>query len=450
MSLHDKADIFPVLKYRDTIEVAESIPALLWRRRDRFLKVFASVAGVLALGLLSITPTYVATASLIIGEREPTINNASPAWIQKLGDPADLESQLIVIQSPALMQKVLRRPEALEAAKADCEASRGFFTRLFSRGLDCAALRPDNEKATEFIKSRYGVQAVGRSRILSVSYSSASPEIATVLANGLAQAYIADQRDIASQGRTSSVAGLRQEQQRLETELADLERKIQDVRSAKGLVRGATSALIAEQLTALSQQLAVAEAAEAESLALAREFGNGNSAKVMESLPVAQLKQQLAATTARRSSLAATLHPAHPTMRALAAAEDDTRRALVAETKAMAEAAQRTYETAKQKAATLREQVRVMKTQASDIAEAESQLAGLVRTADARRTAYLELSRRIGDLESESLIGTSRLVNAAARPTQPNFPKRLPVLAASVTIGLIMAFAACCSERIFR
>ena len=142
--------------------------------------------------------------------------------------------------------------------------------------------------------------------------------------------------------------------------------------------------------------------------------------------------------------------PAHPTMRALLAAEQDTKRALKAEQQNIAQAAQRTYEVAKQKSSTLREQVKRLKGEASGIAQAEGEIATLVRSGDAKRSVYVELSRRIGELESEELVGTTRLVNSAERPTQPNFPRRMPVLAASLSLGLVLAFAACCADRLFK
>ena len=61
-----------------------------------------------------------------MAEPEPGANNASMAWIQKLGDPADLESQILVIRSPRLMRLAAESGLA-EAVMAECRyaVSRG-------------------------------------------------------------------------------------------------------------------------------------------------------------------------------------------------------------------------------------------------------------------------------------------------------------------------------------
>src|SRR4051794_660142 len=72
----------------------------IWRRRPLFAFVFCTIFAI-ALAALILSPvTYLATGSVIVAEQEPGVANASAAWAQKIGDPADMESQLLVIRSP--------------------------------------------------------------------------------------------------------------------------------------------------------------------------------------------------------------------------------------------------------------------------------------------------------------------------------------------------------------
>ena len=65
----------------------------IWRRRYLFATVFILVFGLAVTALKMIAPQYVATGSVIVAEAEPGAHNASMAWIQKIGDPADLRAR---------------------------------------------------------------------------------------------------------------------------------------------------------------------------------------------------------------------------------------------------------------------------------------------------------------------------------------------------------------------
>src|SRR5262245_52281899 len=104
----------------------------IWRRRRVFAAVFLGTIALTIVALLVLPVRYLATASVIVAEQEPGVGSASPAWAQKIGDPADLESQLLVIRSPRLMRIVMNAPGVLDAVTLECERS-----RLFGSGEAC-------------------------------------------------------------------------------------------------------------------------------------------------------------------------------------------------------------------------------------------------------------------------------------------------------------------------
>ncbi len=72
------------------------------------------------------------------------MSSASPAWVQKIGDPADMESTILLVRSPRLMRMLLSQPGMDEAALADCEATaRQLISRL--RPMNCSRLAQDPE-----------------------------------------------------------------------------------------------------------------------------------------------------------------------------------------------------------------------------------------------------------------------------------------------------------------
>src|ERR1700760_4072203 len=93
----------------------------LWRRKRVFLAVFLAIMGAAAAALVVLPVRYLATASVIVAEQEPGVSNPSPVWAQKIGDPADLESQLLVIRSARLFRQVMNAPGVVPAVVEECE-----------------------------------------------------------------------------------------------------------------------------------------------------------------------------------------------------------------------------------------------------------------------------------------------------------------------------------------
>src|SRR5690349_20874977 len=122
----------------------------LWRKRRVFLAVFVLVAGAAVAALVVLPVRYLATASVIVAEQEPGVNNTSPAWAQKIGDPADLESQLLVIRSARLLRQVMVTPGVIPAIAEECE--RGLSLVSAER---CQRLSTDPTSFIEYIETRY-------------------------------------------------------------------------------------------------------------------------------------------------------------------------------------------------------------------------------------------------------------------------------------------------------
>lgn len=113
--------------------------ARIYRRRRLFYRVFfVTLLPVLAVILLW-PPIYLATGAVIIGNQEPANSTASAAWIEKLGDPADLQSQLLILQSWRMLRIALARPGVGEAILEECRHRRSDSYLPFLRP-NCARL----------------------------------------------------------------------------------------------------------------------------------------------------------------------------------------------------------------------------------------------------------------------------------------------------------------------
>src|SRR5215475_7497212 len=168
----------------------------LWRQRRVFLAVFLLVVGAAVAALVLLPVRYLATASVIVAEQEPGVNNTSAAFAQKIGDPADLESQLLVIRSPRLLRQVMIAPGVIPAVVEECE--RGLLSGSAAR---CQRLSTDPISFIEYAESKYSIASAGRSRVINISYQSPLPDVAQRLANALTTAFLDDQRNEGASSR---------------------------------------------------------------------------------------------------------------------------------------------------------------------------------------------------------------------------------------------------------
>ncbi|WP_157516562.1 polysaccharide biosynthesis tyrosine autokinase [Methylosinus sp. LW3] len=426
--------------------------AALWRRKVIFVVIFITILGAFIAALLVLPVQYMATGSVIVAEQEPGDNNSSAVWAQKAGDPADMESQLLIIGSSRVLKAAIASPGILELALQDCAASKGIGALLekLGRRSGCDKLREDSDALVEFVRTRYSIGNVGRSRVIGISYQSTRPEIAQRMANALIAAFLDDQRANLSSGRQHAADWLWAEVHRLETELRDDDGKIQEYKRKKGLARGTNALIDSERLTSLTQQLSTAEATRAEASARLKEItankgkGLADSPAVLASRSVSDLKQQITMIEIRLASARTTLGDRHPAMRELEQERDIAQRRLAAEVAGVAAAVKRNYEAANSLVASLKAKVEGAKTEVGDAMIDQGSIETLVHGVDMKRRQYSELYKRASELDADRRVlnGSTRLVGLAEFPNQPYFPKKLPFLAAGLTLATLLGATA--------
>jgi succinoglycan biosynthesis transport protein ExoP len=358
-----------------------SVLQRLRRRKGLFALVLVAVTGLSAAALAVIPRSYVATGSIIVADQEPTGATASAAWLQKMGDPADIESQLLLIRSSRVLRLALARPAAAEAMRQECALQDdGLLSRLLARGSStCQKLEASGDALVDYAQQRYAVRSVGRSRVISVSYQSPSAEVARTMANELISAFLEDQRRISSKGR---------------------------------------------ELSRLAQLLTVAEAAEAQAYARLQEVtaggGQGGGAKAaQDSRAVGDIKQQLSAVSAEYANLSQTLGPNHPSVRALRQQRDELSSRVGSEVGGIVAGARQAYQAAVGVTTSIRDRIEAVE----------------------KGAAVEEPPQGAAD-DRTLLLGSTRLVSFAELPPVPAFPKTIPFLAAGLSLGVVLGLGA--------
>lgn len=429
-------------------------PGLLsqvWRRKWTWLFVFTAVSGAVVGVLEALPEQYTAVGQIIVAEPDPmSTNNAASAWLQKVGDPEDLESNLLLIRSPQLLRQVA--DSAADSIRRECEAAQrspvmALKALLGLPARDCDRLAGSENDRLEWVTERFGTGTVGRSRLIAVTYTSQLPDVAQRMTNTLISTFLDSEKAKRLESRMSALAWLHQEATQVGDGLRREEAEIEAFRRAHGLVRGQTAPIASERLSATTGELAQAETAQAEAMARLHEIEGGSAADsraVLEARTIEDLKQQLAIVTAQLASQSVHLGPNHPALAGLKGQHDALQARIAAETAHIADSAHRAASAANARVASLSSQLDTIKHEAGAAAGSETQIASLLRDIEVKRTIYLDLSQRASQLETERRVLTTsvQLVNLAELPSSPSFPRRVPFLAGGVVLAGILATGA--------
>jgi succinoglycan biosynthesis transport protein ExoP len=209
--------------------------ARIRRRKGVFAGVFTAIIAFVAL-LYAILPTsYMAAGAVMVtafpADVEGGMSNAAE---QKLGDPADMDTQIVVARSPRLLQAMLGNPAILRAVHDDCEAVRRTAPVDVLRTILMVPARNCNDtlagtRASDWLSDHFTIASAGRSRVIQVAYTSHLPAIAATLVNGLIDAYLAQGAADKQVPRVQAETWVRLELSRLGNELRQSELAIENL-----------------------------------------------------------------------------------------------------------------------------------------------------------------------------------------------------------------------------
>ena len=424
-----------------------SILARLGRRRGWFLLGFTVTACAIAGVFSALPPSYRASAALMVASNEAVIRmGTSSADAQRLGDPADIESQMLMLRSPRLDRMILQDRAVQQALVEDCKAAEdgSWATKLIVRAVkpaDCEMLRTVVAAGLQRLEGAFSIGPTGRSRVIEVSFVSPVPQTAVIIANALVDAYLRDDKERKVDTHDNAINWLNAEIDRSGRELRQAELDVESYRSEHGIVRGQNASISSERLSSLNQQLAVAEAAEADAQARLAQFSSSGSdaQEVLTSRTIADLKQLSSQLGSHMADLRQRLGDAHPSVLAAADQKRDIDRRIGQESHAIGASLRRDAAAASARVADLRSQFNSLKHDVGTAGGAEAGIAIMVRDVEARREIYVEQLKKVNILQTERrlLTGDARLVHYAEQPERPWFPKKLPFLA----VGFVLSSA---------
>ncbi len=421
--------------------VGQTLLAMLWRHRLVFVVAFALIYGLVLAALVLLPKTYVATGSVIVAEPETGLGSQEGIRSINVGDPADVESQLLVISSDRILKMVAAAPGVIEIIRNECATS--------GSASDCAGLTPDSDSTVVYLSKHYSIAGVGRSRVINIAYKSNSPQIARDMANALITQYLEEHRDSLVSGKSIAAEEIQRQLDQLDQDIRMLDGRIQAFREKNGLVRGSLAPANTELLSSLLQQLATAQADRSQAESALKEV----EADLKNDLPTSQIILQSPAVKAIHSRMLAlevqvevassSLGPRHPQNLALRSELASLKARLKAESHNYINGVKKQLATAQDRVSNLQTLVDNAEANVSKASAGETEIAPLVTGVEVKRKEYADLSAKLKSLETEqqSTLGSTRLVSLASLPIKPVFPKTLPFLVGGIILAALGAAA---------
>ncbi len=418
--------------------------------------------GALALSTVAVNiikPRYTAETRVFLENRDTEytrIGREGQRGNDPLIDQDAVLSQVQLVQSRDIARAMIRRFDlGTKPEFDDVLSGTDALTKVaVMLGLinNPASMSPE-ERVLEKYFDKLKAFAVAKSRVIAIEFQSRDPELAAKLSDAVAQEYI-KQLEQAKKGSAKSAGSwLGRTIDTLRERVSTAEGKVEAFRSQNGLFlvgggNGDTSNISSQQLSELNTQLATARSLQAELTSKARMIREAvrqgrifEVSDVVNNESVRRLIESRATLKAQIAQEERTLLPQHPRIKELYAQlggfEEQVRNAAERTSRALENDAR----AAGGRVAASQAELDQQKRQSGTSNEQEVQLRALEREAKAEReqletylTRYRDATSRDAD---NAVTADARVVSSAIVPTNPSFPKKLPI----ILIATLAAFA---------
>lgn len=402
-----------------TVELGDLKRILVRRRLWIVGTAVLLTLATLLYGLL--TPAlYSSVAEIIVDPQDLQVvtNNINPSGLAPDGGITQVESQVSVVQSTGVLLRAIKATNLTEDPEFN---GQGLLSRLFGSGPD----QKDRTLSTlDALRSRLAVKRADKVLVIDVIVTARSADKAALLANAIAQAYLADQASARAQAATDASKSItaRLDEQRKRVQQA--ENAVEAYKAANNMVMAAGTLVSDQELTDLNTQLSAAQSRTATLKAQVDQLRKQNGAadatsEAMRSSVISSLRAQEATLVDQVSQLGTELGPRHPSMIAAQQQLRDTRQLIARELGRIQTAAETDYERALANQQALEAKVAGMKSKSLDTDQASVRLRELQRDLEAVRSVYATYLQRAQETREQiNVDSTNARVISDAMPAQ--------------------------------
>ena len=430
----------------------------VWERRKLVGAVVVVAAGTALVATTMMTPLYKGETRMLIESRSPNLltGPAPAAANDPVLDSLNITSQAELLRSTDLIRQVVKDLRLDETEEFNPQAQSLLPSPLVLLGLkqDPLDLAPEDRVIKEF-REKMQVYAVENSRVIAVEFSSEDPELAASVPNRMAEVYLARQSGAKLDTNSDVAKWLEPEIKTLTEKVREAEAKVAEYRASAGLFQTTeTSSLTAQQLNNISAELARARTdranaeARAANVRAALESGRESAtlAEVVGSQVIQRLRETEANVQAQVAEQSTVLLDNHPRLKGLRAQLAGIRQQISGETQKILASLSSEAEVSRLREQQLLQQLNEVKAASARAGEEEVGLRALEREATAQRQlleTYLARFREAASrADPNAAPADARIISSAFEPSEPYFPKVVPIVVIATLASLILSAVA--------
>jgi exopolysaccharide transport family protein len=437
------------------IDLAQLFRAI-WQRRTVVLGSTALVAALAFTGANLMAPHYKSETRILIEQRAPAFSktDGAPATSEPVLDELNVASQVQLLQSVDLIKQVTRDFKLYDRPEFDADVRGSLMTRILVMlhlKKSPLELAPE-ERALQAFKEKLEVYQVEKSRVIGIVFDSRDPALSAAVPNAMAQLYLKLQSGAKLDSNNETSRWLEPEIATLRDRVKAAEEKVASYRSSAGLMSaGDNTTFASKQLTDISTELARVrgEMANAEAraenvrTALAAGRAADTITDVVGSPMIQRLKETESSIQSQISDLSITMMEGHPRLKGLRAQLSGIREQINSETRKILASLENDANVGRLRERQLLQQLNGVKADSAQAGEDEVGLKALEREATAQRQlleTYLGRYREAASrMDSNSSPADARVISTAVEPTEPYFPKVLPIVIVAAMATLVLS-----------
>ncbi|WP_439817285.1 GumC family protein [Zavarzinia sp. CC-PAN008] len=238
------------------------IVATLWRERWILISIVGAVMTLAIIVLIQLTPLYTASAVVMVDARRNQIIDIQNVVSDVTADALAVESEIQVLRAPELAERVVQKLDLTKVPEFQPDSGRG-WSRLFGGESATPAGMDDPEyrgAVIDLFEDRLSVTTVGRSRAISISFTSDHPGLAAHVANTLAEAYLEQQLEQKYLATRQATDWLNERTADLRRAAEEADLKVEAYRMEHGTVRGRNAERLSDEVQEVSRLVARAKA----------------------------------------------------------------------------------------------------------------------------------------------------------------------------------------------
>ena len=415
-------------------------------RRNARLIVLTTLIGstiVATTVLFGLTPHYRATATILFDSRKTEILKDREVVGRPGSDSSAVESEAELMKSPAILRMVadqlrLHEDEEFMASSSLLGWVRWLlispFDAVFGDGSKNA--QPDRlARAVNRLERTVHAARRNQTYVIELSAWSESGPKAAMLANKIAEVYLAEQLGAKAAATRQATRWLNEEVEQLRDRLLASENTYEAYKAEAGLFSPGGLTLADRQVAQLNEQLVMARARAAEAQAKFSQLRQitadklhsaASSPDVLESSVLTNLRNLYAEAARKHAELTARYGTRHPQVVSVKAELANLSKQIEEELERIVASAKTEVEMAKSRQASLGASLEELKVGATEFNRKAVKLRELEREVEANRALFDAFLARAKETAAQlSLhLPDSRILSAASLPLAPSFPRK--------------------------